>query len=86
MRSLHGKDGTNGSSDGGDASLSIEAITTLIKQHFKAHIDLQSGNLVMDVDNIDNSSITGAVASRVIKSVQFKLQDANLVLEIGGDN
>lgn len=86
LRSLHGKDGTNGSSDGGDASLSVEAITDLIKQHFKAHIDLKSGNLVMDVDDVDNSSIAGAVADRVIKAVQFKLQNANLVLEIGGDN
>lgn len=86
LQSLHGKDGTNGSGDGGDTSLSVEAITGLIKQHFKAHIDLKSGNLVMDVDDVDNSSIAGAVADRVIKEVQFKLQNANLVLEIGGDN
>lgn len=86
LQSLHGKDGTNGSGDGGDTSLSVEAITGLIKQHFKAHIDLKSGNLVMDVDDVDNSSIAGAVADRVIKEIQFKLQNANLVLEIGGDN
>ena len=74
-----------GSSSGsGDAGLSIEAITELIKHHLKASVNAQTGNLEIDVDDVTNGSIADAVATKVAQSLQFKLQGSDLVAEIGG--
>lgn len=74
-----------GSSSGsGDAGLTIEAIVELIKHHFKANVDVNSGNLLIDVDGVSNGSIADAVATKVAQSLQLKLQGSDLVAEIGG--
>ena len=74
-----------GSSSGsGDAGLTIEAIVELIKHHLKAKMDVNSGNLLIDVDGVSNGSIADAVATKVAQSLQFKLQGSDLVTEIGG--
>lgn len=73
-----------GSSNSGDAGLSIEAIVELIKHHLKARVDTQTGNLLIDVDDVSNGSIADAVATKVAQSLQFKLQGNELVSEIGG--
>lgn len=74
-----------GSSSGsGDAGLTIEAIVELIKHHLKAKMDVNSGNLLIDVDDVTNGSIADAVATKVAQSIQFKLQGSDLVAEIGG--
>lgn len=74
-----------GSSSGsGDAGLTIEAIVELIKHHLKAKMDVNSGNLLIDVDGVSNGSIADAVATKVAQSLQFKLQGSDLVAEIGG--
>jgi GH25 family lysozyme M1 (1,4-beta-N-acetylmuramidase) len=74
-----------GSSSGsGDAGLTIEAIVELIKHHLKAKVDVNSGNLLIDVDGVSNGSIADAVATKVAQSLQFKLQGSDLVAEIGG--
>ena len=72
------------SSSSGDAGLSIEAITELIKHHLKASVNAQTGNLEIDVDDVTNGSIADAVATKVAQSLQFKLQGSYLVAEIGG--
>ena len=72
------------SSSSGDAGLSIEAITELIKHHLKASVNAQTGNLEIDVDDVTNGSIADAVATKVAQSLQFKLQGSDLVAEIGG--
>lgn len=74
-----------GSSSGsGDAGLTVEAIVELIKYHFKAEVDINSGNLLIDVDGVSNGSIADAVATKVAQSLQLKLQGSDLVAEIGG--
>lgn len=73
-----------GSSSSGDAGLSIEAIVELIKHHLKARVDTQTGNLLIDVDDVSNGSIADAVATKVVQSLEFKLQGNELVAEIGG--
>ena len=74
-----------GSSSGSvDAGLTIEAIVELIKHHLKAKVDVNSGNLLIDVDGVSNGSIADAVATKVAQSLQFKLQGSDLVAEIGG--
>ena len=74
-----------GSSSGsGDAGLTIEAIVELIKHHLKAKVDVNSGNLLIDVDGVSNVSIADAVATKVAQSLQLKLQGSDLVAEIGG--
>lgn len=84
LQSLHGKDGTGGSGSSGDTSLSIEAISDLIKRHLRATIDVTTGNLVVNVDETSDGSIADAVAVKVVKTCQFKLSDGNLVVEMGG--
>lgn len=84
LKSLHGKDGTSSGDSKGDTSLSTEAITDLIKQHLKARLDVKSGNLVVDVNDVSDGSIVDAVAVKVVKTCQFKLSDGNLVVEMGG--
>lgn len=74
-----------GSSSGsGDAGLTIEAIVELVKHHLKAKMDVNSGNLLIDVDGVSNGSIADAVATKVAQSLRFKLQSNELVAEIGG--
>ena len=74
-----------GSSSGsGDAGLTVEAIVELIKYHLKAKVDVNSGNLLIDVDGVSNGSIADAVATKVAQSLQLKLQGSDLVAEIGG--
>ena len=73
-----------GSGGSGDAGLSIETITELIKHHLKASVNAQTGNLEIDVDGVSNGSIADAVATKVAQSLQFKLQGSDLVAEIGG--
>lgn len=84
LQSLHGKDGTGGSGSSGDTSLSIEAISDLIKRHLRATIDMDTGNLVVNVDEANDGSIADAVAAKVAETCQFKLDNGNLVLQIGG--
>lgn len=87
IKSLHGKDGTNsGGNPGtsGDNSLSIEAISQLIEDNIKAKLDVTTGNLMIDTGTIDTSSMTGAIADKVLKAIIFKLDNSNLVVEIGG--
>lgn len=72
------------SSDSGDAGLTIEAIVELIKHHLKAKMDVNSGNLLIDVDGVSNGSIADAVATKVVQNLQLKLQGSDLVAEIGG--
>lgn len=86
LKSLHGKDATGGSSGtspSGDDSLSIEAISELIEQNLTTKID-QQGNLVVDTGDVNSDSITGAIAAKVLQAVNFKLNDGNLELVIGG--
>lgn len=73
-----------GSGGSGDAGLSIEAITELIKHHLKASVNAQTGNLEIDVDDVTNGSIADAVATKVAQSLKFELQGSQLVAEIGG--
>lgn len=73
-----------GSGGSGDAGLSIEAITELIKHHLKASVNAQTGNLEIDVDDVTNGSIADAVATKVAQSLTFELQGSQLVAEIGG--
>ena len=87
LKSLHGKDGTNsGGNPGtsGDNSLSIEAISQLIEDNIKAKLDVTTGNLMIDTGTIDTGSMTGAIADKVLKAISFKLDNNNLVVEIGG--
>lgn len=73
-----------GSGGSGDAGLSIEAISELIKHHLKASVNAQTGNLEIEVDGVTNGSIADAVATKVAQSLKFELQDSQLVAEIGG--
>lgn len=84
LKSLHGKDGTSSGGGKGDTSLSTEAITNLIKQHLKARLDVKSGNLVVDVNDVSDGSIADSVATKVAQQAQLKLSNGNLVLQIGG--
>ena len=87
LKSLHGKDGTSsGTSPGtsGDNSLSIEAISQLIEDNLKAKLNVTTGDLMIDTGEIDTSSMTGAIADKVLKAISFKLDNNNLVVEIGG--
>jgi hypothetical protein len=84
LQSLHGKDGATTS--GGDASLSIEAITDLIKQHIHALVDTNNGQLTISTDEISNGSIADAVAAKVVSSMSWKMTtDGELVAEVGGE-
>lgn len=73
-----------GSSSSGDAGLSIEAITELIKHHLKASVNAQTGNLEISVDDVSNGSIAEAVATKVAQSITFTMQGTELVVQIGG--
>lgn len=84
LESLHGKDGATTS--GGDASLSIEAITDLIKQHIHALVDTNNGQLTISTDDVSNGSIADAVAAKVVSSMSWKLStDGELIAEVGGE-
>ncbi len=84
LQSLHGKDGA--ATSGGDASLSIEAITELIKDHIHATVDTTNGQLTVSTDNVDNGSIADAVAAKVASSMSWKLStDGELIAEMGGE-
>ncbi len=84
LQSLHGKDGTTTS--GGDASLSIEAITNLIKQHIHAFVDTNNGQLTISTDDTSNGSIADAVAVKVVSSMNWKMTtDGELIAEVGGE-
>lgn len=84
LQSLHGKDGT--STSGGDESLSIEAITDLVKQHIHAGVNVQTGQLTISTDDTDNSSIADAVAAKVVASMNWKLDDqGELIAQLGGE-
>lgn len=88
LKSLYGKDGTSsGTSPGtsGDNSLSIEAISQLIEDNLKAKLNVTTGDLMIDTGEIDTSSMTGAIADKVLKAIIFKLDNSNLVVEIGGN-
>lgn len=73
-----------GSGGSGDAGLSIEAISELIKHHLKASVNAQTGNLEIDVDGVTNGSIADTVATKVAQSLKFELQGSQLVAKIGG--
>ncbi|WP_304134022.1 hypothetical protein [Limosilactobacillus coleohominis] len=73
-----------GSGGSGDAGLSIEAISELIKHHLKASVNAQTGNLEIDVDGVTNGSIADTVATKVAQSLKFELQGSQLFAEIGG--
>lgn len=84
LQSLHGKDGA--SSSGGDASLSIEAITDLIKQHIHAVVNTTSGQLTISTDDVSNGSIADAVAAKVVSSMNWRLDDqGELIAQVGGE-
>lgn len=72
------------SSSSGDAGLSIEAITELIKHHLKASVNAQTGNLEISVDDVSNGSIADSVATKVAQSLTFTMQGNELVVQIGG--
>lgn len=73
-----------GSGGSGDAGLSIEAITELIKHHLKASVDAETGNLEISVDDVSNGSIADAVATKVAQSLTFSVQGNELTVQIGG--
>ena len=84
LQSLHGKDGATTSD--GDASLSIEAITDLIKQHIHALVDTNNGQLTISTDDVSNGSIADAVATKVVSSMSWKMnEDGELIAEVGGE-
>lgn len=84
LQSLHGKDGTFTS--GGDESLSIEAITDLIKQHIHAVVNTTSGQLTISTDDVSNGSIADAVAAKVVSSMNWRLDDqGELIAQLGGE-
>ena len=85
LKSLHGKDGTSSGGGKGDTSLSTEAITDLIKQHLKARLDVKSGNLVVDVNDVSDGSIADSVAAKVAHSLHFKMVNGNLITSVGGE-
>lgn len=80
LESLHGKDGATG-----DANLSTEAISELIKKHLNATVDMTTGNLVINIDEISDGSIADTVAVKVAQSCKMKLDKGSLVLTIGGE-
>lgn len=86
LKSLHGKDGHDGSgSSSGDSSLSIEAITDLIKNHLSASVNTTTGQLTVSVDGTSDGSIADAVAAKVAASMTWKLtSDGELVAQMGG--
>ena len=84
LQSLHGKDGA--ATSGGDASLSIEAITDLIKQHIHALVDTNNGQLTISTDDVSNGSIADAVAAKVVSSMNWRLDDqGELIAQVGGE-
>lgn len=83
LKSLHGKDGAS-SSGTGDGSLTVEAISQLIEENVKAKLDVKTGNLMIDIDDIDTKSMAGAIADKVLRAIKFKIDSGNLVVEIGG--
>lgn len=84
LQSLHGKDGA--ATSGGDASLSIEAITELIKDHIHATVDTTNGQLTVSTDDVSNGSIADTVAAKVVSSMSWKLStDGELIAEVGGE-
>lgn len=85
LKSLHGKDGTSSGGSEGDTSLSTEAITDLIKQHIKARLDVKSGNLVVEVNDVSNGSMVDAIATKVAHSLHFKMVNGNLMTSVGGE-
>lgn len=75
-----------GSGGSGDAGLSIEAITDLIKQHIHALVDTNNGQLTISTDDVSNGSIADAVAAKVVSSMSWKLStDGELIAEVGGE-
>lgn len=84
LQSLHGKDGATTSD--GDASLSIEAITDLVKQHIHALVDTNNGQLTISTDDVSNGSIADSVAAKVVSSMSWKMnEDGELIAEVGGE-
>lgn len=83
LKSLRGS--SSGTSKG-DSSLSIEAISQLIEENLKAKLDVTTGDLTIDTGTVNTDSMIGAVVDKVVKSISFKLDNGNLVVEIGGAN
>lgn len=85
LASLKGADGAPGSSGtDADYSLTVDSIMSLVKDALNLHIDTNTGNLISDDTTIDESTLVGAVANRVLSDIKLTIKEPDLYADLGG--
>lgn len=74
-----------GTTSGGDTSLSVDAIASLIRNHVQAKLDPNTGELSISINDVSNGSMVDAIATKVAYSLHFKMVNGNLMTSVGGE-
>lgn len=74
-----------GTTSGGDTSLSVDAIASLIRNHIQAKLDPNTGELSVSINDVSNGSMVDAIATKVAHSLHFKMVNGNLMTSVGGE-
>ena len=74
-----------GTTSGGDTSLSVDAIASLIRNHVQAKLDPSTGELSISINDVSNGSMVDAIATKVAHSLHFKMVNGNLITSVGGE-
>ncbi|WP_068280224.1 collagen-like protein [Loigolactobacillus backii] len=87
LASLKGADGAPGSSGtDADYSLAVDSIMSLVKDALNLHIDTNTGNLISDDTTIDESTLVGAVANRVLSNIKLTIKEPDLYADLGSES
>lgn len=87
LASLKGADGAPGSSGtDADYSLTVDSIMSLVKDALNLHIDTNTGDLISDDTTIDESTLVGAVANRVLSDIKLTIKEPDLYADLGGES
>ena len=87
LASLKGADGAPGSSGtNADYSLTVDSIMSLVKDALNLHIDTNTGDLISDDTTIDESTLVGAVANRVLSDIKLTIKEPDLYADLGGES
>lgn len=82
---LHELQASIGTTSGGDTSLSVDAIASLIRNHIQAKLDPNTGELSVSLNDVSNGSMVDAIANKVAQSLRFKMENGNLIVSVGGE-
>lgn len=77
--------GHSGGKTTGD-QVTVDAIADVIKSHVSFSVDAKTGELSMQTTDINQDSLVNQVAASIASHLQFKIQDNDLTLTVGGES